>query len=271
MLTSATILRHATAVLAVLFTTLAPAAFALGHRIDLAVIDRDSGQTLPVYRHHDGRHYVAGRPGGRYAVAVHNRSGERVLAVVSVDGVNVVSGETAAWHQSGYVLSPWQRYEITGWRKSLKQVAAFEFTSLGDAYATRTGRGAHVGVIGVAVFRERRPEPPVEPLLGDLERSEAPAAAAADSAGTAARRSAPATAETKLGTGHGRRESSRVTRTEFERAQSRPDEVIALHYDSRENLIALGVIPSRRPALPRPFPDSPDEHLGFVPDPPRHR
>jgi hypothetical protein len=262
---SSTARRAAALLLAAL---LAPAALALGHRVELDVVDRDSGDVLPVY-HHDGRHYVAGRPGARYAVALRNRTGERVLTVVSVDGVNVVDGETAAWHQAGYVLAPWQRYEITGWRKSLKQVAAFEFTPLGDAYATRTGRAAHVGVIGIAVFRERRPEPPPPvPQLSESERREAPAAA--DAAGTAAARSAPALAE-KLGTGHGRRESSRVTRTEFERAQPQPDEVIALHYDSRENLVALGVIPSPRRAPPRPFPDSPDERLGFVPDPPRRR
>ncbi|MCM5680206.1 hypothetical protein M8A51_11755 [Schlegelella sp. S2-27] len=247
---------------------LAPAAFAVGHLVELDIVDRDSGEVLPVYRH-EGRHYVAGRPGTRYAVAVRNRTGERVLTVVSVDGVNVVNGATASWHQSGYVLAPWQRYEIIGWRKSVKQVAAFDFTSLGDAYATRTGRPAQVGVIGVAVFREHRPEPPpLAPQWSESERREAPAAA--DAAGTTAARSAPAPAE-KLGTGHGRRESSRVTHTGFERAQPQPDEVITLHYDSRENLVALGVIPSPHPAPPRPFPDSPDERLGFVPDPPRRR
>ena len=99
------------------------------------------------------------------------------------------------------------------------------------------------------------------------ESSQAEAPAAADAEGAAAQRRAPAE---KLGTGHGRREASRVTRTEFERAQPRPDELVALHYDSRENLIARGVIPSPRPTLPRPFPDAPDdERLGFVPDPPR--
>ena len=256
---------------AVLAVALSPAACALGQRVDVTVIDRDSGEHLTVYRH-AGRHYVAGRPGARYAVAVHNRSGERVLTVVSVDGVNAVTGETAAWHQSGYVLSPWQRYEVTGWRKSTKQVAAFEFTSLGEAYASRTGRPAHVGVIGVAVFRERQPEPQpwFEPQSSLSERSEAPATA--DAGGAAAKRSAPAPAE-KLGTGHGRRESSWVTHTEFERAQTGPDELIELHYDSRENLVALGVIPSYRPAPhhPRPFPESPDDRLGFVPDPPHRR
>ena len=135
-------------------------AHALGRLSDIQVIDRDSGETLPVYQHR-GEHWVAGRPGARYAVALRNATHGRVLGVVSVDGVNVVSGETAAWNQTGYVLSPGQRYEITGWRKSDAEVAAFHFTAAPASYAARTGRPAQVGVIGVAVFREKTPPPPV--------------------------------------------------------------------------------------------------------------
>jgi hypothetical protein len=120
-------------------------------RVD--VIDRDVGDTLRVWRDH-GRPVVAGRPGSRYAVRLVNNSGERVLAVLAIDGVNVVSGETASVNQRGYVLGPYQRTEIIGWRKSDSDVAAFEFTALSDSYAARTGRPLDVGVIGVAVFRE---------------------------------------------------------------------------------------------------------------------
>ena len=105
-----------------------PPAHAVGRLTDINVIDRDSGATLPVYRHR-GDYWVAGRPGGRYAVSVRNASGERVLGVISVDGVNVVSGETASWEQTGYVLSPWQSFDISGWRKSDAEVAAFHFAA----------------------------------------------------------------------------------------------------------------------------------------------
>ena len=136
-----------------------PPAHAVGRLTDINVIDRDSGATLPVYRHR-GDYWVAGRPGGRYAVSVRNASGERVLGVISVDGVNVVSGETASWEQTGYVLSPWQSFDISGWRKSDAEVAAFHFAASQASYAARTGRPDHVGVIGVAVFREKLPPPP---------------------------------------------------------------------------------------------------------------
>ncbi len=288
-----------------------PAAQAVGRLLDVTVIDRDTGQVLPVHRH-DGRLWIAGRPGARYAIALRNRLGERLLGVVSVDGVNAVSGETAAWSQTGYVLSARQRYEITGWRKSDDQVAAFEFTSLGDAYATRTGRASNVGVIGVAVFRERREPPAIAarelpssswpqaasgsgadargdggtadrsakasasaqgpaPAARAAEAGSAPRGTQADSAGAAAESGLAARArrDEKLGTGHGGREWSSVRRTAFERALETPDEVVALHYDSRDNLVALGVLPAPRPVLPPapdPFPRSASS--SYVPDPP---
>src|ERR671915_292227 len=70
-------------------------------------------------------------------------------------GVNVVSGETAAEHQSGYVVDAHDSVRIDGWRKSLDEVATFYFTRLADSYAARTGRPHDIGVIGVALFRER--------------------------------------------------------------------------------------------------------------------
>ena len=243
-------------------------AHAFGRLVEVRVVDRDTGRQLTVHTH-QGRHYIAGRPGARYEISVRNRLGERLLTVVSVDGVNVVSGETAGWSQAGYVLSAHERYAVAGWRKSLNEIAAFEFTSLGDAYATRTGRPAHVGVIGVAAFREYRPSPPaaVAPASPSAQAAEE-SSASADTLARSGSRAAPAA---KLGTGHGRREHDSVGTTTFERAQSRPDEIVTLHYDSHENLVAQGVIPRRieRPwHRPQPFPDS--AHSGFVPDPP-HR
>lgn len=199
----------------------------------------------------------------------------RSLVVLSVDGVNAITGQTAHWNQSGYVLAPYQSYEITGWRKSQSEVAAFEFTELRDSYAARTGRPFDVGVVGVAAFRERRPVWRHEPELSQSaprpyaeQRSEKSAgAAAADRSRESAAANAPAPAE-RLGTGHGERETSWVHNTRFERASSTPDEVVALRYDSFENLVAAGVVPRRYPpphGNPRPFPEAP--LAGYVPDP----
>jgi len=234
---------------------------------DVSIVDRDSGVVLDTHYHH-GEYWVAGRPGGRYAIEIRNRLGERLLAVTSVDGVNVVTGETAGWDQSGYVFGPGDRYQITGWRKSDAEVAAFTFTDLANSYAARTARPANVGVIGVAVFRERQPPTADQPAIGGQpsNRSDAARAAESPSMSPPSALAAPAP-RAKLGTGHGEREYSYVDHTEFPRMQAHPNQVIRIHYDSFDNLVAMGIV--MRPRLdapaPDPFPGSRDQH--YVPDP----
>jgi len=130
--------------------------------VDLQVVDRATGRVLPVWRHH-GRIFVAGEPGARYGLRVSNHTDGRVLVVMSVDGVNVLTGETAGWNQRGYVFWPRESYDVIGWRKSATEVAAFTFAPLPQSYAARTGRPADVGVIGIAVFNERQAVPPPAP------------------------------------------------------------------------------------------------------------
>jgi len=237
---------------------LLPGTVSAGALVDLTVVNRATGERIPVYTHR-GRAYIAGTPGAKYSLMLSNRTGERVLAVTSVDGINVITGETAAPSQSGYVLDPSGSTEIGGWRKNMGEVAAFYFTALPDSYAARTDRPGNVGVIGVAVFREyRQPRPPaVLQQAPSSERREAEGAASAD----AQSRAAPAPAE-KLGTGHGEREASEASWTQFRRASERPSEMISIYYDSRANLIARGIIPDRSRAEPNPFPG-----FRFAPDP----
>ena len=143
------------------------AAQADANPVDLQVVDRETGQTLKVWRH-DGHLFVAGAPGDRYGLRVTNHTDGRVLVVMSVDGVNILSGETAGYDQRGYIFAPHQSYDLKGWRKSLAEVADFTFTRLPQSYAALTGRPANVGVIGIAVFYEKTPpvvaEAPPPPL-----------------------------------------------------------------------------------------------------------
>ncbi|MSQ19550.1 MAG: hypothetical protein EXR39_08310 [Betaproteobacteria bacterium] len=219
------------------------------------------------------------------------------MAVMPVDGVNVVTGETATPQQSGYVFAPWQTYDIAGRRKSQNEIAAFYFTALSDSYAARTDRPQNVGVIGVAVFRvyvapRPRPAPSVAP--GSLDGSAAPSDARGDTSSAADAPSRPSAAgagasqsgradgsasalaqgaeatsprreaRERIGTGHGEREASQVSYTDFRRASSSANEFLAIHYDRYENLVARGIIPGvPRLAEPQPFPGP----VRFVPDP----
>jgi hypothetical protein len=249
-----------------LIATIAAASTANAARVD--IYDRATGENLPTF-HHKGRLYVAGEPGHEYEIRIHSDSPQRVLAVTSVDGVNVISGQTGAVNQSGYVLDPYGYTTIEGWRKNMSRTAAFYFTKLPDSYAARTGRPENVGVIGVALFRERTPCCRVaEELRRSNNASEAsgapaPATRALESADQLAK-SKSESAEAKLGTGHGRSEYSAAQYTEFERASNAPDETIVIYYDSVRNLVAQGVMPAQPKygyRLPQAFPGS------FVPDP----
>lgn len=237
-------------------TVLSVPALAAARLAEVEVVDAISGRPLAVY-HDNGRYYIAGVPGREYSIRLRNRTYADLLAVVSVDGVNVVTGETAAVDQGGYILGRRQRFDIKGWRKSLEQVAAFYFSSLDASYAARTGRPDHVGVIGVALFKRRTPQPYDDRIDNDWH--DAPA----DSAAPGARRQEKRSAESEsLGTGHGRRQHSSVRYGEFERASEAPDEVVTIYYDTHANLVARGIIPGRD-SHPDPFPN------GFVADPPR--
>ena len=253
--------------------------------VGLMVVDRDTGQPLRVWRR-NGRLFVAGQPGARYSLRLTNNTGGRVLVVMSVDGVNILTGETAGYDQRGYVFSPYESYDVSGWRKSDSEVAAFNFAPLSKSYAARTGRPGDVGVIGIAAFTERvvspvAVAPAAEPnqtrrydsdagldeLVVTAQRRAASPAAAPPPSGAASDRIVTAERRTeKLGTAHGAREWSMVTTVTFERATRYPQLVRRIEYDSFANLVASGVIPPSwdRGRRPRPFPGG----AGYVPDPP---
>ena len=247
---------------------------------DVQVVERASGRVLPVHRH-GGEYWIAGQPGRNYEIRINNRLDERLMAVISVDGVNVITGQSASSQpRDGYVFEAMGQSAITGWRKSDDTVAAFYFSYKEASYASRTGRPQDVGAIGVALFREKQvmPAPRINSSRNDAKANqaeiavEAPvydsdAAAQAPQASMARRRAeSPAS---RLGTGHGAIEASHVEDTEFTSATTAPEQIVRLRYDSYANLVARGVI--RQPATtapivrqPNPFPQD-----GYVPDPPR--
>ncbi|MGB0680323.1 MAG: hypothetical protein ACPGUV_11735, partial [Polyangiales bacterium] len=108
-----------------------------------------------------GKTFVLGRHGQHYRVRVYNHSPRRVEAVVSVDGRDVVSGAVADFRrQRGYLIEPYSSVRIQGFRKSYNHVASFRFTHPSASYSSRRGTPQHVGIIGVAIFPEkRRPRP----------------------------------------------------------------------------------------------------------------
>ncbi|MEM6995111.1 MAG: hypothetical protein AAF721_31650, partial [Myxococcota bacterium] len=220
----------------------------------------DSG-TLPAYLY-AGSVFVEGRNGEHYGIRVANNSNERVEAVVTVDGRDVVSGELGNFKkQRGYVIEPWTSVVIDGYRQSLDRVASFRFSELGDSYSARRGTPGNVGVIGVAVFREkatreskkRQPiavggtyyEPTAESVAGEPFPDSARRSAGRSDDAPASGAFAPSPARAnEIGTAYGETRTSVVHQTRFKRHRKlKPDAVLTVRYDSYSGLQARGVLP----------------------------
>jgi len=220
---------------------------------------------LPTYAHRGGV-FVEGRLGEAYGVRFHNASADRVEVVVTVDGRDVVSGAPGDFEsQRGYIVAPWSSVRVDGFRRSLTEVAQFRFSAPEESYASRRGAPENVGVVGVAVFRERRRPSPLALGQGPREASAAePARAPAAYGDEGASRAG------RLGTQYGEDRSAPVSEVDFERLDAqRPDALLAVYYDSRAGLVARGVLPPPMDALqvapePSPFP----VNGRFAPPPP---
>jgi hypothetical protein len=119
---------------------------------------RENGDTLPTYAHR-GRFYVQGNAGERYVVRVQNPTPNRIEAVVTVDGLDVVDGENGDLRKRGYIVPPYGEVRIEGFRTSTEDVATFRFSSVADSYAGKKGKARNVGVIAVALFEEEVQRP----------------------------------------------------------------------------------------------------------------
>jgi hypothetical protein len=124
-----------------------------GGAITVSVVG-ENGSPLDALKVGD-RTYVVGHDGERYSIVLTNHTNHRFESVATVDGLDVVNGHPAGLDNRGYILSPWARLEIDGFRRSTDAVAAFRFSRVADSYAAQTSGDRNVGVIGVAFFSER--------------------------------------------------------------------------------------------------------------------
>lgn len=155
-----------------------------------------SGTTLPTFNN-NGRFYILGQVGQRYSIRVRNPTSSRVEAVISVDGLDVIDGETATVTKRGYIVAPYSDIKVDGFRVSDDQVAAFRFSSVGASYAGRKGQARNVGVVGVALFAERAEAPMVLPEAEIARRRDRWGDSGGDKDGVADAEDAPAEPATR--------------------------------------------------------------------------
>ncbi|RKZ31656.1 hypothetical protein DRQ36_01165 [bacterium] len=185
-----------------------------------------------------GNTFFAAPIGEEYTIVVKNRTNKRILVVPTVDGLNVIDRSKGNWDGSGYVLDAYEKVEIPGFRRSddFQYVERFTFSEARFSLANRIGNVRNVGVIGVAVFEEYVPPP--EPVY-----SYGLSAESMDAKEEAGARGKSAAHARRAGTEAGRTVRDPVRRVNFQRASDMPAEILAMYYDTEENLISAGILP----------------------------
>jgi hypothetical protein len=114
-----------------------------------------NGRKVREYEREDGAIFVESKHGSEYEIELKNHKGTKVLAIVSVDGLDVISGKKATNKSPGYILKPHSSMRVKGFRKDDDTVGAFRFIRKNKSYAKGQGQGGEEGVISVRFFDEK--------------------------------------------------------------------------------------------------------------------
>lgn len=264
--------------------------------IELTMLVETNASLSPAREYvHQGKVYVEGIDGSRYALRVKNLTGARVEVVPSVDGLDVQSGEDASFSRRGLVINAHSSYDFEGYRLDMNGVATFRFGGVGGSYAAQMGKPRNIGVIGLALFEEKvvpppplahsappaqfgpapggmhsfgppipgsPPAPQPAPMFGGAPPPPpvvAPSPIAARAPGSAPAAPKAAAVPQSLGTAFGERREAKIHSTSFDRDTSSPASVLSFRYEHREALRALGIpiddLSTRETA--NPFPAEP--------------
>ena len=108
-----------------------------------------------------GRTYVEAKSDSEYVIEIKNNHWKRVLAVCSVDGLNVLTGKAASDMDTGYVIGAYSSEKIKGFRFSDTEWALFKFGYKLDgktyAQSKKNGSEKNCGIIGIRLFYEKEP------------------------------------------------------------------------------------------------------------------
>lgn len=116
-----------------------------------------NGKPIRRYSDREGNLWVEGRKESEFEIRISNDSWNRVLSVVSVDGLNVIDGKHETPENSrGYILNGKKSITIPGWKINENEVRKFYFTNKQDSFSRKVGADErNIGVIAVAIFTEK--------------------------------------------------------------------------------------------------------------------
>jgi len=206
--------------------------------------------------------YLEARKRENYGIVITNRTPERVGVVIAVDGRNIITGKRSDLrnNESLYIVNAYETVRYDGWRTSREEVDRFYFTDAADSYSVKTfADSSAMGVIAMAVYREKEQRPPQE------EKREGQAPPAAPSAGASSKSAAGKLYNESAGTGFGDAQHSPVIIVQFEPERD-PVQKTLIKYEWREALCRQGLLACGRESGNRLWDDN-----GYAPYPPGYR
>lgn len=116
-----------------------------------------NGNPIRKYFDREGRVWVESKEGSRFDLKVSNDTSARKLAVISVDGLNIIDGKHEAPETArGYILNSYSSITIPGWKTGPNSVREFYFTTSENSYSKKIGADErNIGVMGVVFFEEK--------------------------------------------------------------------------------------------------------------------
>lgn len=219
-------------------------------KVEIIVNDKP----IRIYRH-NFKNYVEGRKGSEFSIKISNTSGNKILAIPSVDGISVLDGKEASSNSIGFVIRPYSNIVIPGWKLNSNEVAKFIFESKENSYAELNDdvESSNTGVIGVLFYEEKYDtRTRVINRVSDSYIKSLPSTSMYSFSLCAASFQPEVKEEDEqMGTGFGDSTEFKTRTVDFERGNEIGRTVI--YYDSKKNLIKKGII-NEDSNEPNPFP-----------------
>ena len=253
----------------------------ISHQFQMEILV--AGRPVTEY-HHQGNLFIEGRKGSEFVIRLTNNSYDEAMAIVAVDGLNVIDGSRADHKGAGYLINPQSHIDVKGWVKDMNSFNAFYFAGKGDSYSERVGKGnSNNGVIGAMFFRPKlnldwQTFHEAHPFTTSDIKSWSGGHVFGASAEISASRGiavAAASASTgyptnSLGAGHGSQGSQKLSEGQFtKRDPEHPDALLAIYYDDRQGLERRGIIVDQTKVYKSAFPAYNVSNTVGVPQPPK--
>lgn len=109
----------------------------------------------PASTRNKSHNIIEARIAQKYIIELENLTSQRLEVPISIDGLDIMTGQYFQNTQRGYVISPHSVVQIKGWRTNMSQSAAFRFGYGEQSYAAQIGRaGGLMGSIIINIFKE---------------------------------------------------------------------------------------------------------------------